>query len=212
MHVFMGGTFDPIHHGHLRAALDVQQLLGCQQVQLMPARTPVHRQGVSCSAEHRLAMLQLAVAGEAALSADARELESDEHCYSVLTLEGIRRQFGPELAVVMVIGMDSFLSLPRWHRWRELLGLCHLLVLHRPGYAAEPCEQLQALLDEHQSDSVASFADAPCGSLVLHQQRLLDISATQIRQLVASGQSPRYLLPDAVWQYIQQHQLLGLKD
>lgn len=209
MYVFMGGTFDPIHNGHLRSALEVQQWLGVDQVQLMPARVPVHKQAPGRDAAQRLAMLETAVADTSALVADSREIQSLQPSYTLFTLQALRQQLGPDLPVCMVMGMDSLLNLPRWHGWQQFSELCHVLVLTRPGYSFVPDGELAEFMAQHQTGRRDDLFTAPSGRVLLHEQTPLDISATQIRALIAAGESPRYLLPDAVWQYIKQHQLYG---
>lgn len=209
MFAFMGGTFDPIHNGHLRSALEVQQWLGIDQVYLMPARTPVHRDAPGRTAMQRLAMVEAAVAATPQLCADSREVLAEQPSYTLYTLQALRQQLGPQLPLCMIIGMDSLLNLPGWYGWKQFSGLCHILVLHRPGYHFEPGDELAVFLATHQTDDRAELFAAPAGRVLLHEQTPLDISATNIRSLIARGQSPQYLLPETVWQYIIQHQLYG---
>lgn len=209
MYAFMGGTFDPIHFGHLRSALEVQQWLAVDQVQLMPARAPVHKNTPGRSAAQRLAMVEAAVADTPALAADSREVQSSQPSYTLLTLQALRQQLGPDMPICMIMGMDSLLNLPGWHGWQAFSELCHILVLKRPGYSFAPHGELAGFMRQHQTAQRDDLFTAPCGRVLLHEQTPLDISATQIRALITAGQSPRYLLPDLVWQYIKQHQLYG---
>lgn len=209
IYAFMGGTFDPIHNGHLRSALEVQQWLAVDRVWLMPARAPVHRDAPGRSADERLGMVQAAVADTAALAADPREILSDKPSYTLYTLQAIREQLGPDAPICMIIGMDSLLNLPSWYGWDRFTELCHILVLKRPGYPFAPQGELADFMAQHQTDDRDTLRTAPCGRVLLHEQTPLGISATQIRTLIAEGDSPRYLLPDSVWQYIKQHQLYG---
>ncbi|WP_235017358.1 nicotinate-nucleotide adenylyltransferase [Nitrincola tapanii] len=207
--VFMGGTFDPVHNGHLRTALEIQQWLGCAQVCLLPSGQPVHREQTGCSAQDRLEMVRLAVRDAAHLSVDDREVRSDAPSYSWYTLKSLREQFGATTPICMVMGMDAFLGLPSWYRWQELLQFSHLIVVTRPGFGLQPDPQLQAWLQQHQTQDVNQLFRQAAGKVCIHELTPLGISATQIRQLIASGQSPRYLLPDQVWEYIKIHQLYG---
>lgn len=207
--VFMGGTFDPIHHGHLRAALEVQQWLGVDRVALVPARRPVHRESPGCSAAQRLEMARLAVADEPGLTVDAREVESAAPSYSLLTLQALRAELGPEVPLCMVVGMDSYLGLPSWHQWQQFPQLCHILVLMRPGYQFAPADELREFTDRHRTEHKHDLLQRPAGCVLLHEQTPLAISATQVRDLITGGQSPRFLVPEAVWHYIQNNGLYG---
>lgn len=203
----MGGTFDPIHHGHLRTALEIQQWLGVDQVTLMPSKAPVHRQQPSGSGQQRLEMVRLAVADEPALVADDREVISANASYTVLTLESFRRELGDKVPICMILGMDAYLSLPQWDRWQELLTLCHIVVVKRPGWVYEPCEQMQQISLDHEVDTIDTMLQVPAGQVIFRELTPLSISATQVRALIGAGHSPRYLIPNAVWDYIKQNQL-----
>ncbi len=205
--VFMGGTFDPIHNGHLRTALEIQQWLRVEQVTLMPSKVPVHRKQPERTGQQRLDMVRLAVADEPALVADNREVNSAEASYTVLTLESFRRELGAEVPICMVLGMDAYLSLPKWDRWQELLTLCHIVVVKRPGWIYEPCEEMQQISRIHEIDDIDVMLQSPAGHVIFRELTPLGISATQIRKLISSGRSPRYLIPDAVWSYIKQNRL-----
>ena len=204
--MFMGGTFDPVHFGHLRTALEIQQWLGVPKVHLIPSHRSVHRDQPERSAAHRLQMVELAIADEPALVSDPREVQSNQPSYSVYTLEALRKELGEQVPVCMVIGMDSFLGLDQWYRYEDLLSLCNLIVVARPGISFAPSPSLQALLQRHQTQ-VEQLLVKPAGALVVHELTPLSISATQIRGLIAQGKSPRYLLPESVLQYIQEQHL-----
>lgn len=197
----LGGTFDPIHFGHLRPALDVQQALGLDEVRLVPCRVPPHRAAPAATPEQRLTMLRLAVHGERSLSIDERELKREGPSYMVDTLRSLRDEFG-DRPVVLILGMDAFLGLDRWHRWRELVNLCHLAVATRPGWLAPEEGELAALVRERRVDDAAALRSAPMGSIIFTPVTQLEISASRIRALLAAGASPRYLLPAAVLEYI----------
>ena len=126
-----GGTFDPVHIGHLRSALETAELLGLDELRLLPAARPPHRETPQVSAQQRLAMVELAVAGVAPLTVDARELARDKPSYTIDTLESLRAELGSEAQLFLMVGWDAFCGLPTWHRWDELLQHCHMLVLQR---------------------------------------------------------------------------------
>jgi nicotinate-nucleotide adenylyltransferase len=198
-----GGTFDPVHFGHLRPALDMQQALGCDEVRLLPCRVPPHRDAPLATPEQRLTMLRLAIHGERGLSIDERELQRDGPSYMIDTLLSLRHDLGEERPLALMIGMDALQGLDRWHRWRELVELCHVVVATRPGWTSPHSGPVAALVRGRQVDEAAVLRAQPSGKLLFCPVTHLDISASRIRSLMAAGQSPRYLLPAAVLEYIQ---------
>ncbi len=207
--VFMGGTFDPVHNGHLRTALEIQQWLDIPEVCLIPSKMPVHRDEPGCTSEQRLAMVELAVADEPNLTADSREIRSDKPSYSLLTLESLRQELGAQRPLCMVMGVDAYLTLARWHRWERFIDLCHILVVTRPGYELDLEPVMHEFTERHAAASKEDLLRLPAGKVLIHELTPLGISATQIRQLVGQGHSPRYLMPDSVWDYIQTNSLYG---
>lgn len=203
----LGGTFDPVHFGHLRAALEMQEALGLAEVRLLPCGQPPHRVLPRACAADRLAMLELALAGQSALRVDRRELERSGPSYMVDTLTSLRAELGAS-PLCLLLGSDAFLGLPQWHRWQELLPLAHLVVLQRPGWRLDSVPTpLAEMLAAHRLTAAAELRLRPAGGILLQPVTPLDISATAIRALIAAGRSPRYLLPDAVWDYIHRRGL-----
>jgi len=201
-----GGTFDPVHIGHLRSALEVTELMGLDELRLLPNARPPHRDTPQVDALARLAMVQSAVSGVDCLSVDARELGRDKPSYTIDSLESIRAELSGDDQLFLVLGWDAFCGLPGWHRWEELLQHCHILVLQRPDADVEPPDELRNLLAARsQSDPTAM--SGPAGHISFVWQTPLAVSATQIRQLLASGKSVRFLVPDAVLAYIEAHDL-----
>ncbi|MDO3385289.1 nicotinate-nucleotide adenylyltransferase [Gilvimarinus sp. SDUM040013] len=203
---FLGGTFNPVHHGHLRLALDLVNIVGFEQVRLVPCHLPTHRQQPSVSSDMRASMVGQAIAGCHVLALDRRELERGTATYSVDTLLELRRELGDDVSLSMIMGTDAYLGLPRWHRWRELLSLAHLVVVERPGYSLASHGEL-AEYDRQNTAELDALDNAAYGSIVHLSVRLLDISATQIRALIARGQSTQYLLPESVRHFISKHGL-----
>jgi len=202
----LGGTFDPIHFGHLRPALELTQQ-GFDEVRLMPCHVPAHREAPDCSAEQRLAMVELAVRNEPALTVDVRELEREGDTFTVDTLLEMRQELGEEVSLNLVMGMDSFVELHRWHCWEQLIDLANIIVTERPGQML-PTEGVMArFLKARQVSSSEQLQQASSGRVLVLQLALLDISATRIRALIKAGQSARFLLPETVWDYIEQHRL-----
>jgi nicotinate-nucleotide adenylyltransferase len=201
-----GGTFDPIHYGHLRMALELKQELGFDDMRLLPCHLPPHRQMPGRSSAHRAAMVRLAVEGCESLAVDARELNRERPSYTVDTLEELREELGAEVSISWCMGMDSLVNLSKWHRWRELSRFAHLVVVSRPGWEIPSDGELGAWVRDHHK-APQSLKREPSGSLVIVPLSLLEISATQIREQIESGRSPRFLLPDPVWHYIEEKQL-----
>jgi len=199
----LGGTFDPVHFGHLRPAMDVQQALGIACVHLLPCRVPPHRPQPLASAEQRLAWLQLAVADEPALEIDERELHREGPSYMVDTLETLRAEQGGS-PVCLVLGMDALLGLEGWHRWQDILALCHLVVMQRPGNVWPQQGPLAKRLKNARVTDAGALRLQAAGCVIGVPVTQLAISSTQIRDLLAAGKSPRYLLPDAVLDRIRE--------
>lgn len=209
----LGGTFDPVHLGHLRLAEEAREALGLERVVWLPAGQPPHRGRPRESGVHRLAMVRLAVAGNGGFAVDDAEVRSAEPSYTAVSLERLRAEFGPEQPLVLLMGADAFLGLPAWHRWRDLFGLAHVAVASRPGYAIDAGTLPGALAEEfaarRRPDS-ASLGAAAAGAIVEFAITPLAISASGIRGRVASGRSVRYLIPDSVLDYIGRHSLYAV--
>lgn len=203
-----GGTFDPIHFGHLRLAEEAAEHLGLASIRWIPAGQPGHREVPRVTSAQRLEMVRLAIAGNPRFELDAGEVEADRPSYTVPTLERLRlpENFGTSRPLVLLVGADAFAGLPDWHRWPELFDLAHIAVAHRPGFpidAASLPAALAASYRQRHGASPAALADTAAGGIVTFAMTQLDISATKIRTLLVNGRSPRYLLPDAVIAYIQ---------
>ena len=206
--VFYGGTFDPVHCGHLHIARSARDHLSAV-IRLMPAADPPHRPPPGASAVHRAAMLDAAVNGEPGLQVDRRELSRDTPSYSVDTLRDIRAQWGAGAPVALLIGADSLAALPQWKDWRTLFDLAHFVIAARPGAARDGRlpEPLPSFLQERWTDSVADLTSRPAGRVLALRTPLHQGSATAVRTLIAAGQPWRQLVPEAVADYIQRHDL-----
>jgi len=211
-----GGTFDPVHFGHLRAALEVYQGLGLHEMRLLPCYQPPHRAPPVADARARLTMLRSAVGTDTrGLVVDNREMRREGVSYMVDTLTSLRTELGDE-PLCLVLGADAFLQLHHWHRWEEIISLAHLLVTHRPGWtlaadAPNLDPALARLWRDCHADDVAELAAAPAGRILQFTITQLDISATRIRAMVARGESPRFLLPEKVWNLIRLQGLYHIK-
>lgn len=205
-----GGTFDPIHYGHLRLAEEAISHLGLSSVRWIPAGQPPHRGTPQVTPQHRLEMVLRSTAKNPQFSVDPAEVLAERASYTVETLERLRSELGMAQPLVLLVGADAFAGLSTWHRWRDLFTLAHIAISHRPGFPVElsslPHELATEFSDRHQPDATC-LGKAAAGSIVTFAMTQLAISATQIRKLLANGKSARYLLPDAVLDYIQLHQL-----
>lgn len=205
-----GGTFDPIHFGHLRLAEDMADALGLDRVLLIPAGQPPHRDAPRTASQHRLEMVRRAATGNPRLVVDAREVQRPQPSYTVDTLTELRAELGADQPLWLLLGADAFLGLPGWHDWRRLFKLAHIAVATRPG---APLTEPDSIMEPLQSEISArqahgkKLASGPAGSIVLRETPPLDISATAIRNILARQHSARYLLPDTVLAYIHEHQL-----
>lgn len=202
-----GGTYNPIHFGHLRSAVELVEKLELQQLRLMPCAVPPLREAPGCSAEHRAAMVELAVAPESELACDKRELHRTGKSYTIDSLIELRAEHGEQQSLCMVVGCDAILDVARWHRWRELLDWAHIVVIARPGWSLPEHGEVADWLLKHRAPGPAALRQAPAGTILVEELRPLSISSTEIRQLLASGKSARYLIPQAVLDYIDAHSL-----
>lgn len=198
-----GGTFDPIHFGHLRTAFELLQALRLNEMRFMPAGNPPHREAAAASAEQRLAMVQAATRDQPGFVVDDREIRRAGLSYSVDTMRTLRADF-PESSLCLIVGMDAFLGLPKWRQWRELLELAHLVVAHRPGWRAPSMGPLGELLVDRGTGRIGDLHEARAGCIYIHAVTQLEISSTEVRKMIAAGRDPRYLMPDAVREIIEQ--------
>ncbi|QEE24065.1 nicotinate-nucleotide adenylyltransferase [Rhodanobacter glycinis] len=189
----LGGTFDPVHIGHLNAAWEAAELLDAE-VRLMPANVPPHRPPPVASAEQRVAMLRAALQGQSRLSLDTRELQREGPSYTVDTLVELRAEQG-DRPLVLLLGEDAFAGLPSWHRWHELFELAHMGVLTRPGVEPTWPAGLAEAISGRLTTDPQGIRATHAGRVVLMPITPLEISATRVRELLAAGQQPRYLLP-----------------
>ncbi len=192
-----GGTFDPVHLGHLRVAWEAAELLDAE-VRLLPARMPPHRPPPRASAEARVALLRAALAGQDRLGLDLRELARPGPSYSVDTLAELRAEHGAQRPLILLLGQDAFAGLPTWERWTQLFDLAHIVVLTRPASLPPWPDSLQGQWRQRAVAAPAALHAAAAGAMFNLRVSALEISASQVRALLAAGREPRYLLPDAL--------------
>jgi nicotinate-nucleotide adenylyltransferase len=194
----LGGTFDPVHNGHLRVAWEAGEALDAE-VRLMPANVPPHRSPPIASPVQRVRLLRAALAGQARLQLDERELRRDAPSYTVETLREMRSEFGPVRPLILLIGADAFAGLPSWREWRALFGLAHIAVLTRPGHGLEVPADLDAEIAPRRAASVRDLHESAAGRVFRLPVTPLEISASAVRALLADGREPRWLVPDALF-------------
>jgi nicotinate-nucleotide adenylyltransferase len=205
----LGGTFDPVHFGHLRLAQEVADALQLAEVRFIPGGTPPHRATPQTAAAERVAMVKLATAGNALFSVDERETRRSGLSYSFDTLTELRAELGVARPLVLIMGADAFLGFNRWHRWRDIFALAHIAVAHRPGatLAGIKDDDLAREFAQRRVENAAAVRDAPSGSIAIVPITALDISATAIRAAIQARRSARYLTPDAVIAHIERNYL-----
>src|ERR1700691_2396741 len=196
-----GGTFDPIHYGHLRTAFELWQSLKLAQVLFLPSGNPPHREAPLASSELRLEMVRAADAGQPDFAVDDREIRRGGLSYWVGTLCDVRREH-PRRSLCLLLCMDAFLGMPTWHRWREIFDLAHVVVAHRPGWKAPITGPLGEVMVDSGTGSVRELHEQRAGRILVHAVTQLEISSTELRQLVLSGKDLRYVVPDAVREII----------
>ena len=209
----LGGTFDPIHHGHLRLAQEAQEQCNLNQVRFLPSGTPPHRATPKAGATARRDMVRLAIQGQPAFVADEREVTRTTPCYTVDTLTELRAELGDEVALCLILGGDAFLQLHTWHEWKRLFELAHVVVLQRAGTAPlgnamqQARAELQAEYRARLAPSAKALHESASGAIFVADMPALEISATDIRRRCADARSIRYLVPDTVAHYIANHSL-----
>jgi nicotinate-nucleotide adenylyltransferase len=208
----LGGTFDPVHYGHLRLGEELAGLLGLANIRFIPVGLPSHRGAPRVAAAHRVEMVRLALDGNALFDVDERECRQAGPSYTVDTLTALREEWGSQRPVSLLMGSDAFVALTTWKRWEHLFDLAHLVVAHRPGfslndYAGRLPPALRQVYETRLAAAPEQVHTTPAGRVLPVATTALDISATSIRAMVAKGHSPRYLLPEAVIDYIDRHQL-----
>lgn len=202
-----GGTFNPVHVGHLRIATELAELLQVDHLRLLPCAFPPHRGEPQASAQQRLAMLAAATANQSILVADDMELQRAAPSYSIDTLALVRQQIGDTKPLFFCIGMDALIKINTWHCWQELLLHCHIVVSSRPNTERPESGPVADWIAQHRCDDLDTLQQRPAGNLYFCDLTMLDISSTGIREKIAQGKSINFMTPDTVVEYIQQHHL-----
>jgi len=205
----LGGTFDPIHFGHLRTALEIYQALDLAEVRIIPCYQPVHRKLPMADPEQRLAMVKQAIELQPALIVDDCEIRRKSPSYMIDTLEFLNQTI-PHTPLCLIMGIDAFLGFPSWQRYEDILNVAHLIIVHRPNYQLPSSGIVAELLKQHLTKNPNDLHTCLAGNIVFHPVTPLEISASDIRRQIATGKDPRYLLPDSVYKYIQQHGIYSI--
>jgi nicotinate-nucleotide adenylyltransferase len=210
----LGGTFDPVHTAHLRLALEALEQLPLASIRWIPSGQPGHRGAPAAGVEDRLAMLRIATGDDPRFFLDYGDARGSAPTYTVNTLNRLRAELGGEVPLVLIIGADQMLALNTWHEWERLFELAHIAVAKRPRYEirADALASRLALEYARRAAGVAELATAPAGRIATFDMTPLDISASAIRDGIAAGRSPRYLLPDPVLDYIGSHRLYSPQE
>jgi nicotinate-nucleotide adenylyltransferase len=188
--------FDPIHYGHLRTAHELHEILGLETLAFLPAGDPPHRAAPLADAETRLEMVRAAVADDPRFFVDDREIRRGGPSYTILTLEEIRAERGGQ-PIILIMGMDAFAGIDRWHRATELLRLAHLVIALRPRATTPQAGLAAELLNARRCDDPARLSATPAGLVYVSEGTQLDLSSSAVRGVVAAGRDPRYLMPEA---------------
>ncbi len=202
----LGGTFDPVHNGHLRLAQELYEQLRLDHVRLIPLNSPNHRATPEVTASQRLQMINLAVTGEPHLVVDDRELKRGGISYTIDTLIDLRSSFKSQ-PLCLIIGIDAWSRIEKWHRWQELLDYAHLVIAYRPGCRIPDAEIVQRVTGHQPVTDVSALSGSSAGKIMVKSVPMLDISATRIRELLRQNGNPRYLMPDSVYNYLREHTL-----
>lgn len=206
LHLYMGGTFNPIHFGHLHGAIQALEQTAAERLYLLPNYLPPHKSHPNESASERRKLCELSLTVDSRLYLDERELKQQKPCYTIDTLKKLRQEF-PDHALAFVIGMDSLQQLNSWRGWSSLLDYGHLLVLQRGGYQADYPAAVAAMIQAHQVASADCLKQTKQGSIAIIESAMLQISSSDIRARYRAGLNSSCLLPAAVDQYIIEHQL-----
>ena len=203
----MGGTFDPIHNGHLRTAVEILDLYQFSELRLIPCFQPVHKFRPVLLPEQRLAMVEMASHSDSRLLVDDREINRKLPSYTIDTIKELRLELGEQTPLVMIVGMDSFLSFPTWKEWRQITNYAHDLVVARPNWEPVFVSELADLYENSRAHSMAELQSEPAGKVYMETFTSLNISSSMIRTLCRQKKSIAYLLPESVQAFIEQHKL-----
>ena len=201
-----GGSFDPVHLGHLHAAQQILRTFTLDRLDFLPCNNHALKGGLQASAAQRLAMLEEAIAGQVGFAIDTQEMRRTGTSYTIDSLRQIRSQ-NPNAAVGFVLGLDAFAQLNRWQDWRALLDTTHLILMQRPGARLPDNHPMADYLAQHQCSDLQGFHQSTHGQIFTLDAPMLDISSRRVREAIRQHKNSVHLLPESVSDYIQQHNL-----
>lgn len=211
--VIYGGTFDPIHYGHIKTALDVQNTFHFEHFIFLPCKKPVLKEPSQASSEQRISMLKLGLLPYPAFTVDLREMNRNTPSYMVDTLKSYRKEQGNTVSITLLLGTDAFLDLPRWYHWEEILNLGHILVINRSATSTKkPSNTILNLLKKHETNHHKDLLKLPYGKIYRYDAGRYDISSTWIREKINERKSLKDYIPPAVYQYIVDESLYRIKE
>ena len=209
----LGGTFNPIHFGHLRMAQELADALNLSEVRFIPSANPPHKSMPTVSAKHRAAMVQLAIVDNPLFKLDTRELARIGASYTIDTLISLRKELSQEdkqpISLCLIIGSDAFMHLNTWARWQELLSYCHIILVQRPTASkqAKLTDELAVFLQDHYTEDLDDLTNNAAGYIHMQAITPMEISSTNIRNALIKKLSTRYLVPEKVIDYLAKHKL-----
>jgi nicotinate-nucleotide adenylyltransferase len=203
----LGGTFDPIHNGHLRLAVEAHQQLKLDHVRLIPVNNPPHREIPIASSLQRQRMIELAITDQPAFTIDSRELERDTVSYSIDTLKSLRQEYTND-SLCLILGHDAFNKLDSWKDWQELLNYAHIIVANRPNESSTNISiELKSWIEQHQTTDKIDLEKKQSGFIYFITIPMLDISSSMIRHYYTQGKAVDDLLPTTINTYIEENNL-----
>lgn len=206
----LGGTFNPIHFGHLRIAEEIAENLALDEVRFIPSAQPPHKPAPQVSAQHRANMVKLAIQNNPAFVLDDCELNREGASYTIDTLTDLRKKLGAQVGLFLIMGSDAFAHFNTWHRWQEILDDCHIVLVQRPHHESlmeNFSAEMKDFFETHTQKTFPNLQEKAAGSIITQTITPLAISSTDIRERRQSKKSVRYLLPPDVLNYIETHQL-----
>ena len=203
----LGGSYDPIHFGHIKPSLALAKAHQLEHIVLLPCKVSPFKESTSASAKHRWNMVSMVAANEDLFVADARELERETPSYTFLTLAELTQELGDEYQLFWILGVDNLPGFPDWYEAEKIMQLCHVLALCRPGYEFPQENMDMDWLNRYLCADINQLDSADTGHIYITETELLDISSTSIREMIRAGEQPRYMLPGGVWNYIRRNEL-----